>query len=292
MSDAAAAAERTLSRAGQEARPFRRTTTGMRAILWIGAGFVAVAGLNEYLLSSQTDRFFAWTIKLPLTAAFLGAFYLTALGMAVLSAMQREWSRARVGIPGVAAFLWLTLLATLLHLDLFHFHAGPGTARGAAWAWLVIYIADPVALTTLWILQVRVPGTDRPRTRLLPSWYRGLLGVVGTASVAAGIVLFVAPSSSAHLWPWPLTPLTAQAAGAWLVGYGGVLLTMIVENDWDRVRPALAPSVVLFVLQVIALIRYAHVVDWSAPSAWVFLAMLGGALVIGAAGWSLAQRRP
>jgi len=61
---------------------FRRTTTGMRAILWIGAGFVAVAGLNEYLLSSQTDRYFAWTIKLPLTAAFLGGFYLTAFGMA------------------------------------------------------------------------------------------------------------------------------------------------------------------------------------------------------------------
>ena len=76
---------------------YRRTTTGMRAVLWIGAGFVAAAGLNEYLLSSQTDRYFAWTIKLPLTAAFLGGFYLTALGMAVLSARQREWSRARVG---------------------------------------------------------------------------------------------------------------------------------------------------------------------------------------------------
>jgi hypothetical protein len=117
---------------------YRRTTTGMRAVLWIGAGFVAVAGLNEYLLSSQTDRYFAWTIKLPLTAAFLGGFYLTALGMAVLSARQREWSRARVGIPGVAAFLWLTLLATLLHLGLFHLHGGPEAARAAAWAWLVI----------------------------------------------------------------------------------------------------------------------------------------------------------
>src|SRR4029077_8927091 len=83
---------------------YRRTTTGMRAILWIGAGFVAVAGLNEYLLSSQTERYFAWTIKLPLTAAFLGAFYLTALGMAVLSARPREGSRARGGCPGAAVF--------------------------------------------------------------------------------------------------------------------------------------------------------------------------------------------
>jgi hypothetical protein len=263
---------------------YRRTTTGMRAILWIGAGFVAVAGLNEYLLSAQTDRYFAWTIAVPLTAAFLGAFYLTALGMAVISARQREWSRARVGIPGVAAFLWLTLLATLLHLDLFHFHTGPGTARAAAWAWLLIYILDPIALTTLWLLQVRVPGPDRPRANVLPSWYRGLLGVEGGISVLVGICLFVAPSTARHLWPWPLTPLTAQAVAAWLIGYGGVLLTMIYENDWDRVRPALAPSVFLFVLQVVALIRYPDVVNWSQPSAWIFLAMLCAASVLGGVG--------
>jgi hypothetical protein len=270
---------------------YRRTTTGMRAILWIGAGFVAAAGLNEYLLTSQTDRYFAWTIKLPLTAAFLGGFYLTALGMAVLSARQREWSRARVGIPGVATFLWLTLLATLLHLELFHLHAGPATARIAAWAWLAIYVADPIALTTLWILQVRVPGTDRPRTSFLPSWYRGLLGVEGTIAVLVGICLFVAPSTATDLWPWPLTPLTAQAVAAWLIGYGGVLITMIVENDWDRVRPAVGPSVVLFVLQVVALLRYPHVVDWSSPSAWGYLLLLGGALVLGAGGWLLARER-
>jgi hypothetical protein len=136
-------------------------------------------------------------------------------------------------------------------------------------------------------------GTDRPRTRLLPSWYRGLLGVEGAIAVVVGICLFVAPSTVTHLWPWPLTPLTAQAVAAWLIGYGGALLTMIAENDWDRVRPALGPSVALFFLQVIALIRYPHVVDWASPSAWVFLGMLGGALVVGAAGLLLAnERRP
>lgn len=271
-----------------EEEQYRRTTTGMRAILWIGAGFVAAAGLNEYLLSAQTDRYFAWTIALPLTAAFLGGFYLTALGMAVISARQREWSRARVGIPGVAAFLWLTLLATLLHLDLFHLHTGPATARAAAWAWLAIYILDPIALTTLWILQTRIPGPDRPRTDVLPTWYRGLIGVEGGVAVVVGVCLFVAPSTAVHLWPWPLTPLTAQAVAAWLVGYGGVLLTMIYENDWERVRPALAPSVVLFVLQVVALIRYPDVVNWSAASASIFLLMLCGASVLGGVGLLVA----
>jgi hypothetical protein len=269
---------------------FRRTTSGMRAILWIGTGFVAAAGLNEYLLSAQTDRFFAWTIKLPLTAAFLGAFYLTALGMAALSARQGEWSRARVGVPGVAVFLWLTLLASFLHAGLFHFSSGTATARGAAWAWLVIYVLDPPALTVLWFLQTRVPGTDRPRFRVLPAWYKGLLGVEGAVSVAVGVCLFVAPSTAVHLWPWPLTPLPAQAIAAWLVGYGIVLLTMIAENDWERVRPALVPSVVLFALQVIALARYPDPVTWSSASAWIFLVMLGGTLVLGGGGWLLARR--
>jgi hypothetical protein len=271
---------------------FRRTTSGMRAILWIGTGFVAAAGLNEYLLATQTERFFAWTIKLPLTAAFLGAFYLTALGMAALSARQPEWSRARVGVPGVAAFLWLTLLASLLHAGLFHFSSGPPAARAAAWAWLAIYVLDPPALTILWFLQTRVPGTDRPRSRFLPAWYRALLGVEGAVSVAVGACLFVAPSTAVHLWPWPLTPLTAQAVAAWLVGYGLVLLTMIAENDWERVRPALVPSVALFALQVMALVRYPDPVTWSSASALVFLVMLGGTLALGGMGWLLARRSP
>ncbi len=100
----------------------------------------------------------------------------------------------------------------------------------------------------------------------------------------------MAPSTATHLWPWPLTPLTAQAIAAWLVGYGIVLLTMIVENDWERVRPGLVPSVVLFVLQTIALIRYSDAVMWSSPSASILLVMLGGTLVLGGAGWLLAKR--
>jgi hypothetical protein len=209
--------------------------------------------------------------------------------MAALSARQREWSRARVGVRGVAAFLWLTLLASLLHAWLFHFSSGPATARAAAWVWLVIYILDPPALTILWFLQTRAPGTDRPRSQLLPTWYRAMLGGVGTVSVAIGASLFVAPSTAAHLWPWPLTRLTSQAIAAWLVGYGIVLLTMIAENDWERVRPALVPSVALFALQVIALVRYPDPFTWSSANAWVFLVMIEGTLVLGAVGWLLAR---
>jgi hypothetical protein len=64
---------------------------------------------------------------------------------------------------------------------------------------------------------------------------------------------------------------------------------MIAENGWERVRPALVPSVVLFAL-LIALIRYPDPVTWSSASAWIFLVMLAGALVLGGMGWLLAKR--
>ena len=203
--------------------------------------------------------------------------------MAVLSARQREWSRARVGVPGVAAFLWLTLLATLLHLDLFHLHAGPATARAAAWAWLVDLYRGSDGADDCGSCRRALPeptGRAPGSCRLVPraARRRGRVGGRGRHLPVRRAVDRGAPVA------WPLTPLTAQAVAAWLIGYGSVLLTMIVENDWDRVRPALGPSAALFVLQVIALIRYPTSSTGPSPSAWIFLLMLGGALVLGAAG--------
>jgi hypothetical protein len=34
---------------------------------------VLLAGLQLFVFATETDRFFAWTIASPLTAAFLGA---------------------------------------------------------------------------------------------------------------------------------------------------------------------------------------------------------------------------
>jgi len=272
--------------------PYRLVQPGMRAILWIGAFLTFVAGASLYLLTERTDRYFAWTIKVPMSAAFLGAFYFTACVMACASARQREWSRARVGVPGVTAFLWLTLIATLLHLSLFHLHAGSGTARGAAWAWLAIYVLDPIALSILWFLQVRVPGRDRPSERPLPAWYRVTLVLESFLLVLVGITLFVAPSAAPHVWPWPLTPLTSRMSAAWLLGLGITAGTAAGENDWRRIRPAVAGLIALVAFQSIALMRFGGDVLWSAPIAWAYAAALGVNLVLGVVGAEQARTRP
>jgi len=267
-----------------KSRRYRQVTPAMRGILWVGVALVFVAGTSLFVLTDHTERAFAWTIKVPLTAAFLGAFYYTACVIAVLSVRRREWARARVGIAGVTVFLWLTMLATLLHLDLFHLSSEIGTARAAAWIWLAIYVADPIALTIIWFLQVREPGEDTPRATPLPGGYGAILLLEGIGLVAVGVYLFVASASAAHIWPWPLTPLTSRMSAAWLVGLGITLVCAAAEADWDRIRPATAGLVALVVFQGIALARYSGAIVWGTPQARGYVALLVLNLVVGIVG--------
>ena len=78
--------------------PVRLTTAGMRGVFFVGSGLVTLAGLQLFVGTDHTDRYFAWTIQVPLTAAFLGAFYLTALFLALPSGLAGVWARARVGV--------------------------------------------------------------------------------------------------------------------------------------------------------------------------------------------------
>jgi len=286
----ASASDNGHRREGPTGGAYRCVTPGMRAILWVGVALVFVAGTSLYVLTEHTERYFAWTIKVPLSAAFLGAFYYTACVIAAMSVRRREWARARVGVPGVTVFLWLTMLATLLHLDLFHLSSTVGTARGAAWAWLLIYILDPIAIAILWIPQAREPGDDPPRTAPLPTWYRAVILVEGILLVILGAVLFAAPATAPHLWPWTLTPLTARMSAAWLVGLGITLACAYGENDWDRIRPASAGLVALVGFQALALARFSGAVAWRTGPAWGFVVLLALDLVLGVVG--LAARAP
>jgi hypothetical protein len=246
---------------GSEVSVARETSTRlvlpfMRTMLFVGSFLVSLAAIQLYVLSTRTDHYFAWTIAVPLTATFLGAFYWTSAPLSLLSGFERIWVRARVGVPGVLLFLWATLATTLLHLDKFHFDSDDNFARGAAWLWLVIYAADPpLASLALW-QQVRSSGIDPPRTAPLPAWYRAALGVFAVVSFGVGATMFAVPTWVAEWWPWALTSLTGRAVASWLLGLGGVLATMWWENDWIRNRIAILAVFVLGTLQLIAALRY------------------------------------
>jgi hypothetical protein len=261
-------------------------------MLWVGAFLVFLAGIQLYFLTEYTDTWFAWTIDSALTAAFLGAFYWTSVALASLSAPQGVWARARVGLPGVQIFVVLMLVATLMHLDKFHFDSSDLIAKGAAWLWLAVYALEPPVLFAIYLNQLRVPGIDPPRGAPAPRWFLGLIAVQAAAVLVAGVALFVVPDEAGNWWPWTLTPLTARAITAWLIGLGLVLLSSLREKDFIRLRPATLSYIVLGALQFIALVRYPDEVDWGAIRTWVYIAFLISVLVVGVYGWARSRSAP
>ncbi len=263
----------------------RTISSGVRR-LTIAISFLAVVvGPLLFLLPGQTDSLFSWTIKPPLTAAFLGGAYCTALVIELLAARERIWARARAVYPGMLLFTTLTLIATLIHLDRFHFSSPGAMARFTAWAWLIIYIAAPPLMLALLYLQLRAPGSDPPRRFPLPAWFRALLVVEAVVMMGAGLALFIVPEAANSLWSWALTPLTGRAVGAWLIGLGFAVGTAAWENDWQRVGIAMVGNVVFGGLQLVALVRFTDTVKWASPSAWIYLLLLVGLVALGVYGW-------
>jgi hypothetical protein len=257
----------------------RATTPAMRRMLYVAGAFVIIAGFQLSVLGERTEDFFAWTIDIPLTAAFLGAGYWSSAVLELGSASRREWSRARLAMPAVLFFTTITLALTLVHIDLFHLDSVFGVA------WLAVYASFPVAMATILFLQLRAPGTDAPRQAALPGWLR--LALVGQAAVllALGAALYVAPTDAASMWPWPLTPLTGRAVGAWLLGTGFIAAHMAIENARERVDVAMLSYAAFGGLQLVAVARYSSTPEWDSLGAAAYLGFLAAMVGLGLYGW-------
>jgi hypothetical protein len=211
----------------------RSTRAGVGVLLCLAilnAGFL-------YFLPARAATSYAWAIRPPISAAFLGAGYLAgvvATALAVLVA--RRWRSIQ---PLAVALVTLSvglLAATLLHTDRFRWGYPP------TWAWTAVYSLAPIGVVILARRQrantIR-PSTADPRLRLL----RGLSLAFGAVMLAGAIALFAFPADLARHWPWPLTPLLAQAIAAWIAMIGAALLWC--AYDLRRAHEALIPYATL-----------------------------------------------
>src|SRR5438105_7277151 len=235
----------------------------MRWLLYAASALVFLAGLQLSFLTEQTNTYFAWTIAPPLTAAFLGAAYWAAVPVELIAAREKVWAKARVAVPAIWLFTTLTLVATLVHFDRFHFSSPIASAQGAAWFWLAIYAGVPVAMLLIGWLQIRAPGGDPPRGPPAPTWMRVLVLGQGGGMLVFGAGLFLLPSAVAPLWPWPLTTLTGRAIGAWLIGIGFAAVHANRENALSRTTPIAGGYVPAAVLDIIALATYHGTQNWA-----------------------------
>jgi hypothetical protein len=125
----------------QEPDAGRPTSPALRWTFGFAAALVVITGVQLTAFPGDTDDAFAWTVKPPLTAAFLGAAYPDAFAFLGLSALERRWADIRLAVVAATVFLPMMFAATLIHLDRFHLDAGSGTGRVAGWGWLLFYVA-------------------------------------------------------------------------------------------------------------------------------------------------------
>ena len=262
-------------------------TRGMRRLLVVAAVLVFLAGLQLTVFPTRTADWFAWTIDVPMTAVFLGAAYWSSAVLEVAGARSSTWGRARLTVWTVLVFTVLTLVVTLVHLDKFHLGAAD-PARAIAAGWLLIYAVVPVAMVAGLVLQARAGDASRADVVRLPAGLRWLLVGLATGLLAAGVALLLVPERAAEAWAWPLTPLTARAIGAWLVGLGWAAAHARLVDDVASVRPVGLTGAAFVVLETVALLRYGDALDRSGWQAAAYVAGLAWIAVVSA--WILALR--
>jgi hypothetical protein len=259
---------------------------GLRRLLYVAAALVFLAGVQLFVFPLRTGRYFAWTVNPPMTAVFLGAAYWSALGLEIGAARARTWSLARIAVPAVFVFTTATLILTLTHLSKFHLHDVPVSTRVVTWAWLAVYTAVPILLVATFVAQLRL-STVVPKPGGLPTLVRVILATLAALLLGLGLAMVVAPGWADSAWPWPLTPLTSGAVGAWLLGLGTAALHACIVDDGRALRPLGYTGVAFGIFQAIALSRYGDALRWGGPAA-AYLAVL--AVLTAVSVWAIVPR--
>ena len=270
----------------------KQTNPSQRWLLYFASSLVLIMGLNLFIFAEQTEISFAWTIGVPLTAAFLGAGYLSSFLLEFMAARETLWVKSRMALPTALTFTILTTIATLIHLDKFHLESTNPITIIITWAWLLVYGIVPFVMSFIFIQQLRSSGKNPASASNLPPMFKVIVGTQGFIMLIIGLGFLIVPMTFAPLWAWSLTPLTARAIGAWVVGIGVATFHMIIENDWGRLRPALASYALFSILQLINLMRFvdADGLDWSQIKTWLYVGFLLSILGIASFGlWQSQQ---
>jgi len=256
-----------------------------RALKVLFAGFAALAltaGALLFIGSEHTDKWFSWDIKPPLTAAFLGAAYWAAFVLLAWTARRRWWEDAQATVVPVLLIAVLLLIATLVHLDKFDLDSLAG------WFWLIAYICVPPVMGLLIWQQLSVqPQAREPEPgagALAPPWLRILLGLEGVVMLCAGVALYVAPVGARELWPWIVTPLTARAMAAFVIGFGAAAGWAALHPRLRGLEGAAYAYATLGGLELVALARYGDTLQASSAGEAAFVAFAALVLLTGFAG--------
>ena len=277
-----------------------RVQTGTRLLLTVFVVFTLLAVNQLLVLGDHTDRFFAWTIMSVPNRAFVGAAYAAGTVLSVLALCQTRWSHIRVPVLTVTVFTVLTLGPTLCHKHLMHLMSDDPMARTAAWVWLVIYIAVPVAGALVVLRQSR-SARLQPRLvrRPMPVALVGVLLSQGAVLAAIGAYLYVA-GTRGHVpvavprpgWPFPASPMMSMIVGAWLLSFGIAIVLAVRDRDLSRMLvPAVAYSA-FGAFEVAVLLLHRGAAGTQPLWLWIDVALFATLVPVGVYGaWGAGRGR-
>jgi hypothetical protein len=278
-------------------RPLR-VLPATRKVLVAFAVLTLLATNQLLVVASFTDRYFAWTISLRATSAFIGAAYAAGFLLSVFALRRSHWRDVRVALVTVTVFTLLTLVPTLVHLHIFHLWDGGWGARLAAWVWLAIYVVVPIACLTAVVKQERQPAGVTVVARPMPRWLSSVLAVQGVTLFGVGAAMFLGAARVHHLpegamsfWPWRLMPLGAQVIGAWLLALAVATALVIRERDLDRLLVPAVTYTAFGVYQLLVALRYWTQVRPDYQWGWAYIGLLLSIALTGAYGCWAATRR-
>jgi hypothetical protein len=247
-----------------------------RVVAYAIVPFLVVAFAVLYPWPDDTGRLFAWRIVPTITAMVLGSAYLGGAYFFVRTARATAWHTVKGGFLAVGVFASLMGIATILHWGKFNHH------HVAFWLWALLYFTTPFLIFWVWLRNRRHDAPAAVGEALLPPFVATVIGVVGILALVMGLFLFLAPTSVAGWWPWPLTPLTGRVLGAiFSLGLAGI--GALVDRRWSSARLPFQVAVVMLTLILVAGVRAHAQFDPANVFTWLFAAGFAGVTVAMAA---------
>lgn len=247
--------------------------------------FLLVAFVLLYFWPGDTKDYFAWEIHPDMTPMIMGAGYIAGAYFFTRVVMEKRFHRVHVGFLPVTSFTIFMAIASFSHLDRFI------TENVAFWIWIGLYVTTPILVPLAWIVNRRTdPGTPEPGESPIPSAVRNALLAAGALQVGVALFLLISPSTMIDVWPWMLTPLTAQTLGGWFALPGITAIMMGLDGRPSAIQITLQSQVIGLALILVAAARDWGSFDTANDLSYVFVAGLG-ALLAGLLALELYMRR-
>jgi hypothetical protein len=198
------------------------TVLGTLRLFFIVVAVVAgVAGIVMLVVPADTGDYFSWPIGPPPLTTLVGSFYVASAILFGLAAVRLDWLAVRGLCVSVLALTIPTLIATARHHEVFDFD------RVQAFAWIVLFVASPLAYGTVLYLQRGKAGpSEGPR---LAPWARDIVLLLSIVYVAVAAWCWIDPRGAEEHAPYLLPALSGAFVGSW-----ALFLATLALFAWSR----------------------------------------------------------